>query len=878
MPEIIDRDKLTPMMKQYFEVKDNYPDCILMYRLGDFYEMFFDDALIASRVLDITLTGRACGLEEKAAMCGVPFHAVDSYISKLVLSGYSVAICEQGENIDEATKIVSRDVVRVITPGTLMDTIALDATRNNYLCSICAGSSGAAAAFVDITTGECCATEISASDYITPVLNELVKYSPSEIIINLEGFENGELIQAIGDKTRAFIRNFRDWAFDKGEAEEKLRRQFGKVETVFAEDKEYSIRAVGALLAYLEDTQKTELKNITGIEVNRDADMMQLDMYSLRNLEVLETMRDRNVKGSLLHTLNMTSTAMGARLLRRSLTAPLKNCAAIANRHMAVSELISDPIMRAEMTEALSNVKDIERLINRIVYKNANAPDLMNLAGSLRQLPVLMQCLRGTASKLLKNCSTKLDTLDDVRELIDKNINPEATASLRNGGLIADGANAELDRLRNLVGNGQKILSEIVEKEKEKTGIKIMKLGFNKVFGYYIEISNSYLNSVPDYFIRKQTLTGGERFITPELKEIEEEILTASERLIDMEYELFCQIRDRVASAYERVSSAAEVVALVDMICSFASAAERYSYTMPTVNMSDRIVIKGGRHPVVEKLLKGGSFISNDTILDNRENQIAIITGPNMAGKSIYMRQTALIVLMAQAGSFVPADSAEIGIVDKIFTRVGASDDLSSGQSTFMVEMNEVSYILDNATDKSLVILDEIGRGTSTYDGLGIAWAVVEYMADVKKCGAKTMFATHYHELTQLEDKIPNVKNYCIAVKKHGGSISFLRKIIRGGADESYGVDVAALAGVKKSVVNRAKEIVASLEAEDNCEVQNVRIKTAKKEISDSNQFGFLAAAENEICEKLKNLDINSMTPVEALTVLYDLQAKAKNS
>lgn len=877
MSVIIDKSKLTPMMQQYFDVKDEYTDSILMYRLGDFYEMFFEDAEIASRVLDIALTGRACGLEERAPMCGIPFHAANSYISKLVLAGYTVAVCEQTENPAEAKGIVRREVVRVITPGTLMDASALDSTKNNYLCSVCAGSSGAAAAFVDITTGDCSVSEVSGAEFVTPILNELVRYSPSEVIINLEGFENSAFVEAIGEKTGATVRNYRDWAFEKCEAEERLLKQFGGVEAVFPEDKPYSVRAVGALLAYLEETQKTELKNITGIDVDRDAEMMQLDMYSLRNLEVLETMRERNAKGSLLHTLNMTSTAMGARLLRRSLTAPLRNCAAITNRHLAVAELVSDPLLRAEMMEALKGVRDMERLINRIVYKNANCPDLINLANSLRQLPTLMQCLKGTASKLLKSCASKLDTLDDIRMLIDDNIDPDAPASLRGGGLIKKGANEEIDRTVNLVENGQSILREMVEQEKEKTGINIMKLGFNKVFGYYIEVSNSYLDLVPDYFIRKQTLTGGERFITPELKEIEDEVLVAGEKRIDMEYELFCQIRDRVGAAFERICASSEIVAIVDMMCSFAAVAERYSYVMPTVNMSDKIVIKGGRHPVVEKLLKGTAFISNDTTLDNRENQVAIITGPNMAGKSTYMRQTALIVLMAQAGSFVPADSAEIGIVDKIFTRVGASDDLSSGQSTFMVEMNEVAYILDNATDKSLVILDEIGRGTSTYDGLGIAWAVVEYMADAKKCGAKTMFATHYHELTQLENKIPNVKNYCIAVKKHGGTINFLRKIIRGGADESYGVDVAALAGVRKSVVSRAKEIVASLESEDNREVESVRVRTAKSEVADSNQFGFLAAAENEICEELKALDINSMTPVEALTALYDLQAKAKN-
>ncbi len=874
----IDREAITPMMKQYCQVKDEYPDSILMYRLGDFYEMFFDDAEIASRVLDITLTGRACGLPEKAPMCGVPFHAANSYISKLVLSGLSVAVCEQTEDPKTAKDIVARDVVRVITPGTLMDNAALDSTRNNYLCSVCTGADGAAVCFADITTGECLATEIEGRDFETAILNEMVKYSPSEIIINLEGFENTSLVEGIKDKTGGFVRNFRDWAFETAEATDVIKSRFGKVESVIPNDKPYSIRAVGALLVYLEETQKTEIKNITGIDINRDAENMQLDMYSLRNLEVIETMRDRNARGALLHTLNMTSTAMGARLLRKTLTAPLCNCAAITNRHLAVKELVDDPIMRAEMMEALRGVRDMERLINRIVYKNANCGDLLGLAKSIAQLPKLLQCLRGTASKLLSSCAEKMDILSDVRALIEDNIDEEAPAILRNGGMIKKGANPELDRLTDLVDNGQAVLHSIVEKEKEKTGIKIMKLGFNKVFGYYMEVSNSYTELVPDYFMRKQTLTNGERYITPELKELEEEILSAGEKKIELEYELFCQIRERVAEAFERVCKAAEVVAIVDMMCSFAAVAERNSYTMPTVNMSDKIVIKGGRHPVVEKLVKGGSFIANDTILDNRENQISIITGPNMAGKSTYMRQTALIVLMAQAGSFVPADSAEIGIVDKIFTRVGASDDLSSGQSTFMVEMTEVAYILDNATDKSLVILDEIGRGTSTYDGLGIAWAVVEHMADAKKCGAKTMFATHYHELTQLEGKIPNVKNYCIAVKKHGGTISFLRKIIRGGADESYGVDVAALAGVKKSVVNRAREIVASLEGENPREVSEAKIKTISLPKEDGMQMGFLQGATNEVCEELKALDLNSMTPMQAMTALYDLQAKAKNS
>lgn len=879
----IDREKLTPMMQQYFLVKDNYPDTILMYRLGDFYEMFFDDAETASRVLDIALTGRACGMEERAPMCGIPFHAANSYISRLVLAGYSVAVCEQTEDPKLAKGIVSRDVVRVITPGTLMDAGALDSTKNNYLCSVCIDDLGGAVAFADITTGECTVNEMTKGKEKTAILNEMVKYSPKEIIINPAGIDMADFIIDIKDKSRGVVRVYNDSAYELNNATDTIKKQFGDVESSISSDKPYSIRAVGALLVYLEETQKTELKNITGIEVDRDEKKMQLDMYSLRNLEVLETMRDRNYRGSLMHTLDMTSTAMGARLLRKALSAPLCNCGAIINRQLAVEELVSEPIMREEMREALRGVRDMERLINRIVYKNANCQDLNNLKNSLKQLPKLQEMLNKTSSKLLVSCGKKFDTLEDVCVLIESAIKEDASASIRNGDIIEEGASEELDRLRNLVKNGKSVLAEIMEKEKEKTGIKNMKLGYNRVFGYYIEISKVNTVPVPEHYMRKQTLANAERYITPELKEVEEEILNAGEKSVEMEYEIFCSVRDKTAESFERICATASVVALVDMMCSFAAVSEKYSYVMPTVNMSDKIVIKGGRHPVVEKLMKRGEFIPNDLNLDCGENQISVITGPNMAGKSTYMRQTAIIVLMAQIGCFVPADSAEIGIVDKIFTRVGASDDLSSGQSTFMVEMNEVAYILDNATSKSLIILDEIGRGTSTYDGLAIAWAVVEHIADQKKCGAKTMFATHYHELTSLEEKIGNVKNYCIAVKKHNGTISFLRKIIRGGADESYGVDVAALAGVKKSVVSRAKEIVKSLEENDGnreSKVREVNIKTYDNKFEDENQFGFLSQqgkAAGEICDELKGMDLNSMTPMQALTLLYDLQAKAKN-
>ncbi len=872
-------EEMTPMMQQYFQVKKDYPDSILMYRLGDFYEMFFDDALIASKVLDITLTGRNCGLEERAPMCGVPFHAVDGYIARLVAAGYSAAICEQAEDPATAKGIVRREVIRVVTPGTIMDTSALDANKNNYICSVSAGEKGAAAVFVDITTGECSAREIDCDDFSDILMNEMAKYTPTEIIMNLKSYENSTLVEELRERSRGVVRNYYDWAFEYAEAEKKVKYQFGDLNELELTDKPNCVSAIGALLLYLEETQKTELTTLKKIEVDRDKAGMQLDMYSLRNLEIIETLRDRNTKGSLIHTLDKTKTSMGARMLRKWITAPLMNCAVIQNRHLAVDELLREPLLRAEIIDALKKIADIERLINRIVYKSAGCIDLTALKHSLGQLPAVANCLNETNSKLLRKCLKNIDTLEDIYQLIDTTISESAPAMLRNGGLILEGANEDLDKTRDLRDNGVNLINDIVEKEKEKTGIKTLKLGFNKVFGYYVEATKMYSDSIPDYFIRKQTLANCERYITPELKEIEEAVLEAGEKAIDMEYELFCQIRDRVGDAYSRIQRTANAIAVLDVLCSYSEVAEKNGYVMPTVNMGDKIIIKDGRHPVIENLIKNGKFIPNDVTLDCRNDQIAIITGPNMAGKSTYMRQTALIVLMAQAGSFVPAKEAEIGVVDKIFTRVGASDDLSSGQSTFMVEMNEVAYILDNATEKSLVILDEIGRGTSTFDGLGIAWAVVEYMADCKKCGAKTMFATHYHELTELEDKIPNVKNYCIAVKKRGDSISFLRKIVRGGADRSYGVDVAALAGVKKSVVNRAREIVGTLESEEKQEVNQAKIRTGSVADSfETDQFNFFSAAENPVIEELKELDLNMMTPVEALTKLFDLQAKAKNS
>lgn len=868
---------LTPMMQQYMEVKEQYKDCILMYRLGDFYEMFFDDAVVAANILDITLTGKNCGLKERAPMCGVPFHSVDSYIVKLVTNGYHVAVCEQTEDPKAAKGIVKREVVRVVTPGTIMDADALDAAKNNYLCAVYADAEGIGCALVDITTGDLAADQFLRGDVQTELLNMLAKNQPSELIINLYGYENQKLVDALKDRIQCFVKNYYDWAFKEQEAYPKLEKYFGAEVVERLRSRNKCACALGALLQYLEDTQKTELKNLHGIELESSEETLQLDMYALRNLEVLETMRDRRQRGSLFGVLNKTKTAMGARLMRKWLTAPLMNCARIQNRHLAVEEFFKNPILREEIFEILKNIKDVERIINRITYKSANGQSLLALKDSFAGLPRLKEKLSHCSSKLLRTCFEELDTLDDLRELIEKTIDPDAPATVRNGKMIRPGANEELDKYSSIVTDGRGWLAAMVEEEKQKTGIKTMKLGYNKVFGYYIEVSNLYTAQVPEYFIRKQTLTNGERYITPKIKEMEEMILNADTKLLDLEYDIFCQVRDQVAAEYERVQKTADIIARVDVLAAFAYVAEKNRYVMPTVTMDDKIYIKNGRHPVVEQLNQGAPFIPNDVTLDCRDDQILIITGPNMAGKSTYMRQVAVCVLMAQAGCFVPADAANIGIVDKIFTRVGAADDLSSGQSTFMVEMNEVAYILDNVTSKSLLILDEIGRGTSTYDGLSIAWAVVEYIADKVKCGAKTMFATHYHELTVLEDKVGNVKNYCVAVKKRGDDIHFLRKIIRGGADDSYGVEVAALAGVKKSVIKRAKEIVKTLEGSGQQEVREARIRGAeKKETSGGPQMDFFAAAEPEVLSELKALDLNSMSPMEALTKLYDLQARAK--
>lgn len=878
---IIDRNKLTPMIQQYFAVKDQYSDAILMYRLGDFYEMFFEDAYTASKVLDIALTGRACGLEERAPMCGVPFHSVDSYISKLVEHGYNVAVCEQAEDPSIAKGIVRREVIRVITPGTIMDTTALDDRRNNYLCAFYRGESDAGLSFVDITTGETFVGQFGGDNMGSDVMSELVKFQPSEIIMNLKAFENTEYVDLLKQKFSCFVRNYYDWAFEPSAAAENVEKQFGSVSSIGLTGMNAGICSLGGIIEYLKDTQKTELCNLKKVEILSEEGIMQIDMYSMRNLEVTETIRGRSEKGSLLSILNKTKTSMGGRLMRKMITAPLINRVRIQNRLYAVDELYKNPMLREEFIAALKGISDIERLVTKVTYKTANCHDLINLKNSFAKLPDIARCLEKCKSKLLAQQIRRFSELRDLHDLIEFSIKEDAPVSLRNGGMIKPGANEELDRIQSLLTDGRGMLAGLVEKEKENSGIKNMKLGYNKVFGYYIEISKSNTDEVPEHFIRKQTLVNAERYITPEIKELEDEILNADANVTELEYNIFCEVRDKVGEQYDAIRETAAVIAKIDVLCSLAAVAEKNGYTMPIVNDSDKIIIKDGRHPVVEAINKANIFIPNDTVLDNGENQISIITGPNMAGKSTYMRQVAVIALMAQIGSFVPAASAEIGIVDKIFTRVGASDDLNSGDSTFMVEMKEVAYILNNATAKSLIILDEIGRGTSTYDGLSIAWAVVEHIADVKKCGAKTLFATHYHELTELENTISNAKNYCIAVKKHGDNITFLRKIIPGGADESYGVEVAALAGVKKTVIKRAKEIANILESRDQKHVDTANIRTNKSaggagEGAFAEQMNFFGSADNEVITQLKELDLNTMTPVEALTKLYDLQARAK--
>lgn len=867
--------ELTPMMKQYFETKKSYPDTILMFRLGDFYEMFFDDAVTASRELELVLTGRACGQEEKAPMCGVPFHSADSYMARLVAKGYKVAVCEQVEDPALAKGIVKRKVTRVLTPGTVIENSMLNESRNNFLSCLCTRGESAGICFVDISTGTVNLTEFTSS-ISEKIINEIGRFMPSEIIFNEESAALKKVFSFVANKTEALADELSDDYFDTKSCSRLICSHFKKNDVSELELKTDStaVSALGAALRYLCEVQKNDLENISEISFYSDLNFMKLDVSALRNLEIVETMRNREKRGSLLWVLDKTQTPMGKRMIRSWLERPLVSLAAITRRHNAVSELISQPMLRSDIIENLSNIHDFERLMTRISFGTAGAKELRALSSAAANLPAIKEDTAKFECALIKEITNNIDTLDDIRTIIDAAIVEEPPFSIREGGMIRDGFHPELDSLRDIVINGKDYIAAIQQKEQEKTGIKKLKIGYNRVFGYYIEVSNAYKDLVPDEYIRKQTLANCERYITQELKDLEAKVLGAQDRIVKLEYEIFDDVRKKTANELSRVQRTASAVAALDVLCSFAVVAAENNYICPQMSTTPVLRIKEGKHPVVEKMLGGEPFVPNDTSLDCDENRCAIITGPNMAGKSTYMRQVALMAIMAQAGSFVPAASAEIGIVDSVFTRIGASDDLSAGQSTFMVEMSEVAEILKNATSKSLIIFDEIGRGTSTFDGMSIARAVLEYAADKKKLGAKTLFATHYHELTELEGQIDGVKNYNIAVKKRGDDITFLRRIVRGGADGSYGIEVAKLAGVPKPVVERAKKVLKELEENGIVMVKTV---PANKDKDDDMQMSFGDNRSDDIVKRLKALDVNTLTPIEAMGVLYELSKACKD-
>ena len=878
--------ELTPMMQQYMQTKKEYPDCILFYRLGDFYEMFFDDALIASKELEITLTGKNCGLEERAPMCGVPYHSVDGYLNRLVSKGYKVAICEQTEDPSTAKGLVKREVVRIVTPGTNLDTQSLDETRNNYIMSVVYIADRFGMSIADITTGDYFVTEIGDSEKL---FDEIFKFMPSELICNEAFYMSGMDLDLLKEKLGISIYALDSWYFDDAICTQTLKDHFhvSAMEGLGLSDFDSGIIAAGALLKYLLETQKRDLSHMTRLSVYTTGKYMLLDSSTRRNLELCETLREKQKRGSLLWVLDKTKTAMGARALRKFIEQPLIDRTEINKRLDAVDELKNEAISREELREYLSPVYDLERLVCKITYQSANPRNLIAFETSLAMMPHVKCILQDMKSPLLKELYENLDPLEDLCTLVKKAIKEDPPIAMKEGGIIRDGYNEEVDRLRSAKSDGKEWLAKLESDEREKTGIKNLRVRYNKVFGYYLEVTNSYKDLVPDYYTRKQTLANAERYIIPELKELEDTILGAEDRLYALEYQIFSDVRDQIAKEVLRIQTAARIIAKLDAFASLALVAERNHYVRPDINEKGVIDIKDGRHPVVEKMIPNDMFICNDTYLNDKKNRISIITGPNMAGKSTYMRQTALIVLMAQIGSFVPASSANIGIVDRIFTRVGASDDLASGQSTFMVEMTEVANILRNATSKSLLILDEIGRGTSTFDGLSIAWAVIEHISNSKLLGAKTLFATHYHELTELEGKIDNVNNYCIAVKEKGDDILFLRKIVKGGADKSYGIQVAHLAGVPESVTNRAKEIVEELvHADITTRIKDIsvqgqsqtKVKTKHYDEVDLAQMSlFDTVQDNDVLEELKNLDVSNLTPIDALNTLYQLQNKLKN-
>ena len=863
--------ELSPMMQQYMDIKQQHKDHILLFRLGDFYEMFFDDAILVSKELELTLTGRACGQEERAPMCGVPYHSYENYVARLIKKGYKVAVCDQMEDPSAANGIVKREVTRVITPGTVLETNMLDEGSNNYICSIFMEEGAYGVAFCDVSTGEIHGTELK-KDCDTKLKNELAKFSPAEVIFNPDFLDQKELCAFMRDRLNSSIDLLGDECYDEVISKNALQKQFDKSLTELGlASRQLLVRALGGLLHYLSLTQRHGMDGIKTLDIYEDSQYMTLDLIARRNLELTQTLRSGEKKGTLLWVLDKTKTSMGKRRMRATIEKPLIDATAINKRLNAVAELVNNSILLSDIRDSLSGIFDLERLITRIVYGNVTPRELKSLQFTAEKLPALKQLLADCSAVYLKEIYREIDGLEDLCELIQNAIVDDPPALVRDGGMIKEGYHAQLDEYNQVVHNTKAILARIEAEEKEKTGIKNLKIGFNNVFGYYLEVSKSNLPLVPDHYIRKQTLTNSERYITQELKELEQTILSAKDNITRLETALYDEVRMKIAAQVERVQMTATAVAKLDVYASFAEVSIRNNYCHPQVDLSSSIDIQEGRHPVVECMMGDRMFVSNDTHLDNGENQIAIITGPNMAGKSTYMRQTALIVLMAQIGCFVPAKSATIGIVDGIFTRVGASDDLSSGQSTFMVEMSEVAHILKNATGKSLLILDEIGRGTSTFDGMSIARAILEFIANKRKLGAKTLFATHYHELTELEDQFSNMKNYNIAVKKKGSDIIFLRRIVRGGTDDSYGIYVSKLAGISNDIIKRAEEILAEME---NGNPVAVGIKESKKRKAEAeeNQLMLVQSDDSEIVRRLREVDLNTMSPIQAMVLLSELK------
>lgn len=863
--------ELSPMMQQYMDIKQQHKDHILLFRLGDFYEMFFDDAVLVSRELELTLTGRACGQEERAPMCGVPYHSYETYVARLIKKGYKVAICDQMEDPSVSTGIVKREVTRVITPGTVLETNMLDEGSNNYICSIYTENGCYGVAFCDISTGEIHGTELK-EDGDNKLKNELAKFTPAEVIFNPGFLDKKELGAFLRDRLNCSNDLLADESYDDIICKNILLKQFDKSLTELGlASKQLLVRALGGLLHYLSLTQRHGMDSIKTLDLYEDTQYMTLDLIARRNLELTQTLRSGEKKGTLLWVLDKTKTAMGKRRMRSTIEKPLIDATAINKRLNAVAELVNDSILLSDIRETLAGIFDLERLITRIVYGNVTPRELKSLQFTAEKLPALKNLLNNCSAAYLKEIWMQIDGLEDLAELIRDAIIDEPPALVRDGGMIKKGYNAQLDQYNSVIYDTKAILTQIEAEEKEKTGIKNLKIGFNNVFGYYLEVSKSNIPLVPDTYIRKQTLTNSERYITQELKELEQTILTARENVSKLETALYDEVRVKIAMQVERVQATANAVAMLDVYASFAEVSIRNNYCHPVVDLSNTINIKEGRHPVVECMMGDRMFVSNDTHLDNGENQIAIITGPNMAGKSTYMRQTALIVLMAQIGCFVPAKSATIGVVDGIFTRVGASDDLSSGQSTFMVEMSEVAHILKNASSKSLLILDEIGRGTSTFDGMSIARAILEYIANKRKLGAKTLFATHYHELTELEDQFDNMKNYNIAVKKKGSDIIFLRRIVRGGTDDSYGIYVSKLAGISNDIIKRAEEILAEMESGNPVAV-NIKEHKKRRAASEENQLMLVQQDDSEIIHRLREVDLNTMSPIQAMVLLSELK------